>query len=71
MDNVIKSVLGFNFNVEIKDQNDKIIRTGARTTYVSSYKKIKPKACIRDTSFFTHYNEALLAKIRDFRRQND
>jgi hypothetical protein len=71
MDNVIKSVLGFNFNVEIKDQNDKIIRTGARTTYVSSYKQRKPKPCLLDTSFFTHYNEALLSKIRDFRRQND
>jgi hypothetical protein len=71
MNNTITSVLGFNFNVEIRDQNDEVIRTGAKTTYSCGYKKRKPKPCILDTSFFTHYNEALLAKIRDYRRQND
>lgn len=71
MANLITSVLGFNLNVEIRDENGEVIRTGAKTTYSFKYKKRKPKPCILDTSFFTHYNEALLTKIRDFRRQND
>lgn len=71
MDNIITSVLGFNFNFEIMDENDKVIRTGAKTTCLCEYKKRKSKPCILDISVFTHYNEALLAKIRDYRRQND
>lgn len=71
VDNIITSVLGFNLNVEIRDQNGEVIKTGAKTTYGCKFSKRKPKPHIPDTSFFTHYNEALLAKIRDFRRQND
>ena len=33
---LMKSVLGFDFNVEIRDQNDEIIKTGCRSC-------VKPK----------------------------
>ena len=72
MINIITSVLGFNFNVEVKDQNGELIKKGARTTYAARGRGGKIKSAhILDTSFFTHYDEALMAKIRDFRRIND
>jgi len=71
VDNIINSVLGFNLNVEIKDQNGEPIKTGAKTTYSCKYYKHSPKSRLLDKSFFTHYNDALLDKIRNFRKLND
>lgn len=71
MANIITSVLGFNFNVEIKDQNGELIKTGAKTTYVGHPFTKQPTVHILDKNFFTNFNEPLLAKIRDFRRIND
>ena len=71
MDNIITSVLGFNFNVEIRDQNGELIKTGAKTTYAGSNIRKRSTAHILDKNFFTNFNEPLLAKIRDFRRIND
>lgn len=71
MYNIISSVLGFNLNVEIKDQDGEVIKTGAKTTHGCKFSKKKPKLRIPDKSFFTHYNEGLLNKIRDYRKQND
>jgi hypothetical protein len=66
---LIQSVLGFDFNVEIKDQNGEIIKTGCRSCF-SPKRKSKIKSKILDKNFFTHYNEALIAKIRDMRNNN-
>ena len=71
MDNIITSVLGFNFNVEIRDQNGELIKTGAKTTFAGHGFRKKPTVHILDKNFFTNFNEPLLAKIRDFRRIND
>lgn len=68
---LIKSVLGFNTKIEIKDQDGNPIKTGAKTIYSKEKMECMPKACMLDTSFFTHYNEKLLNKIRDYRRIND
>ena len=67
--NIIHSVLGFNKDIEIKDQNGEVIRTGARTTY-PTVKLGKIQYKIPNTNFFTHYNQGLLDKIRDFRRNS-
>jgi hypothetical protein len=71
MNDIITSVLGFNFNVEIKDQNGNTIKTGAKTIFYKGDFVKAPKNIILDKNFFTHYNDALLAKIRDYRRIND
>ena len=66
---LMKSVLGFDLNVEIRDQNDEIIKTGFKSC-VKPKRKCKIKSRIFDPNFFTHYNEALIAKIRDMRNNN-
>lgn len=63
---LIKSVLGFNFNVEIKDQNGEILKTGCRSC-VSPVRKARIKSKILDKKFFTTFDEGLLAKIRNLR----
>ena len=63
----INSVLGFNRNIEIKDQNGETIKTGARTIYPTD--QLQPLHYrVFDRSFFTHYNQVLLDKIRACRR---
>lgn len=71
MADIIKSVLGFNFNAEIKDKNGEVIKKGAKTTYRCKFSRRNPKPCIPDKNFFTHFDEELLGRIRDFRRLND
>jgi hypothetical protein len=68
---LITSVLGFDLNADIRDEADQLIPVGIKKTIypVSMMERINYR--IIDKGFFTHYNEALLAKIRDFRRLND
>ncbi len=68
---LITSVLGFDLNADIRDESDQLIPIGIKKTIypVSMMERINYR--IVDKSFFTHYNEALIAKIRDFRRIND
>jgi hypothetical protein len=68
---LITSVLGFNLKAEIADQNGEVIRSGVKSTYVYAFTDVEPEPRIPDKNFFTHYNETLLSKIRDFRRLND
>ena len=66
---LITSVLGFDLKAEIVDQDGQAIKTGCRSC-VSPKRKSKIKSKILDKNFFTHYNEALIAKIRDMRNIN-
>jgi hypothetical protein len=67
---LIHSVLGFNRDIEIKDQTGKPIKVGARTIYpTDGLGKLQYK--ILDKNVFTHYNQALIDKIRDMRRNID
>jgi hypothetical protein len=68
---LITSVLGFNFKADIRDEADQLIPVGIRKTIYPVIKMERINYRIVDKGFFTHYNEALLAKIRDFRRLND
>jgi len=68
---LITSVLGFDFNADIRDESGELMPIGIRKTVYPVYKAERINYRIVDKGFFTHYNEALLAKIRDFRRIND
>ena len=63
---LIQSVLGFDFNVEIRDQNGEVLKTGCRSC-VTPVRKARIKSKILDKKFFTTFNESLLAKIRNLR----
>ena len=68
---LITSVLGFDLKAEIVDQNGEVIRSGVKSTYVYVVTDVEPEPRILDKNFFTHYNESLLSKIREYRRLND
>ena len=70
MNNLITSVLGMNLKADIRDINGNIIPTGCKRTILPE-EKVMIKLRILDKKFFTHYNEALLAKIIDYRKLND
>ena len=71
MSDLITSVLGMDLKADIRDMNGDLILTGIKKTIYPVQKIDKISYRIIDKGFFTHYNEALLAKIRDFRRLND
>ena len=68
---VFTSVLGFNFNVTIVDNEGNPLKTGARvvTAVTKGVPNVGTK--IGGQNWFTNYNEQLLNKIRDYRRRND
>ena len=64
---VINSVLGFDLKAEIVDHNGVPVGKGfVKGACPKRAKKIKQR--LFDKTFFTHYNEELLAKIRDLRK---
>jgi hypothetical protein len=65
----INSVLGFDFNVEIRDNNGELVKTGCRSC-VAPVRKARIKSKILDKKFFTTFNEPLLAKIRNLRNNS-
>ena len=68
---LITSVLGFNLKADIRDETDQLIPAGIKKTIYPAVMMERLNYRIVDKGFFTHYNEALIAKIRDFRRLND
>lgn len=68
---LITSVLGFNLKADIRNVEGEIIPAGIKTTIYPAVMMERLNYRIVDKGFFTHYNEALIAKIRDFRRLND
>ena len=69
-DDVIDSVLGFNFNVTIKDTEEKEIKTGAKSTHYPD-EVVVINHRIPDKKWFTHFNDGLYNKILDYRKNND
>jgi hypothetical protein len=69
--NLIKSVLGFNLKIDIRDESGRIIPTGVRKTFYPIDIATRVNTTILDKRFFTTFDEALLAKIRDHKRLND
>lgn len=69
--NLIKSVLGFNFKMDIRDESGRIIPTGVKSTFYPIDITTTVSTRIIDKKFFTTFDEGLLAKIRDHRSLND
>ena len=68
---IIQSVLGFDLNVDVTDKDGNIISRGVRKSVIPCKLPEKITATVFDKSFFTHFNEDLLRKIREYRRLND
>ena len=68
---IFTSVLGFNFNVTIVDNEGNPLNTGARLIAPVNMGAPNVGTKIGGQSWFTNYNEQLLTKIRDYRRRND
>lgn len=68
---LIKSVLGFNFKTIVTDHKNQVIKFGIART-ISPLVSERPvyKNRIIDKKFWTNYNENLLNKILDYRRNN-
>ena len=72
MNNLIKSVLCFDFKLELKDNENNLVLPGIKSTcfsYCERTPEIGTK--MRNKNFFTNYDQALLDKIKDSRRLND
>ena len=67
---IITSVLGFNFNADIIDSQGEYVKTGAKTILPESTDKPKIGNRIGGESWFNNWNEALLSKVRDYKRIN-
>lgn len=68
---LISSVLGFDLKADIRDETGQLIPVGIKKTIYPAVMMERINYRIVDKSFFTHYNEDLISKIRDFRRIND
>ena len=68
---IFTSVLGFNFNVTIVDNEGNPLKTGARVVTVVTKDAPNVGTKIGGQSWFTNYNEQLLNKIRNYKRIND
>jgi len=68
---LITSVMGFDLKCNVKDENGELIKVGIGST-VNRYKnKLQLKNRIINKKFWTNFNEGLLNKILDYRRNND
>ena len=65
------SVIGFNFELDLVDNDGQPIRTGARRVEYLSSETPNVGTKIGGENWFTNFNEPLLSKIRDYRRRND
>ena len=70
-DNLINSVVGFDCDVSIIDQNGEYIATGVKTTLPETDDEPSIGNRIGGESWFTNFNEGLLSKIRNCKRVND
>ena len=68
---IFTSVLGFNFNVTIVDNEGNPLKTGAKVIVPVNTDAPNVGTKIGGQSWFTNYNEQLLNKIRNYRRIND
>ena len=69
---VFTSVIGFNFELNLVDNDGQPVKVGARKVknYLpSETPNVGTK--IGGENWFTNFNEPLLSKIRDYRRRND
>jgi hypothetical protein len=69
--NIITSVIGFNFELNLIDNDGQLIKTGAKRVEYLSSETPNVGTKIGGENWFTNFNEPLLSKIRDYRRRNE
>ena len=69
MCNTITSVLGFDLDAEITDNEGNVIPSGTTCSYIPEE---KPDYMFNTNTYskWTNFNEGLLNKIRDYRKYN-
>jgi hypothetical protein len=68
---IFTSVIGFNFELNLVDNDGQPVRTGVRRVHCLSCETPNVGTKIGGEKWFTNFNEPLLSKIRDYRRIND
>ena len=68
---IFTSVIGFDFELNLVDNDGQPIKKGARRVECLSSGTPNVGTKIGGESWFTNFNEPLLSKIRDYRRRND
>jgi len=73
VDNVIllDCVLGFDLKADIRNKNGDLIKPGVRNSVIPDELPSNLTVRIPNRNFFTHFNEDLLRKIREYRKIND
>lgn len=69
MCNTITSVLGFDLDAEITDNEGNVLASGTTCNYIPEE---KPDYMFNNNTYskWTNFNEGLLNKIRDYKRYN-
>jgi hypothetical protein len=69
---LITSVMGFNFNISVKDEHNQLVKQGIKYTIQRKEGTIAAfKQRVTDKKWFTHFNDGLYNKILDYRKNND
>jgi Na+-translocating ferredoxin:NAD+ oxidoreductase RnfG subunit len=68
---IFTSVIGFNFELNLIDNDGQPVKVGARRIDYLSSETPDVGTKIGGENWFTNFNEPLLSKIRDYRRRND
>jgi hypothetical protein len=68
---MINSVLGFDFDLELIDRDGELVTTGIKSTcYPETEELPNIGSNFGNTRWFTHFDDRLLQKIRDYKRLN-
>lgn len=67
---LVDSVIGFNFNVQIVGPDGEPLKTGFKTVTPTEHAE-KMFNRPADPRFFTNFNHDLLNKVRDFKSRNN
>ena len=68
-DKLITSVIGFNFDCNLVDINDNIIKTGVTSVITETY-DYKLNTSLQDKHWFTNFNQALLDQVISYKKEN-
>jgi acyl-ACP thioesterase len=69
---LITSVMGFDFNISVKDEHNQLVKQGIKYTIKRKQGTINAfKQRVTDKKWFTHFNDGLYNKILDYRKNND
>ena len=68
---MISNVLGFNYDLELIDRDGQLVKAGVKTTCLPETDELpKIGTSYGNKTWFTHFDEGLLRKIRDYKRLN-